>query len=114
MTGHFPNIELIEYIFQQQVLSRLDAGERYIPDVDAYVFPQTWPNTGGGLAEPGYVYGQAITKQYTTVIVSHNHNMAMVAFGNKPAYIVDDLNEKFMSDLRTQNMAGKYDSQTRY
>lgn len=114
MGASFPNIELLDYIFQQHILNKADPEKTYIPDVDAFVFPQVWPNTGGGFSEPGFVYGCAMTKQYTTVLVSHNQNMAMVCFGNKPAYIVDDLNEKFMSDLRTQNMASKYESKNLY
>ena len=110
MTGRYPNIMLLDYRFQEEILRRIPSTDRYIPDVDTYMFPQVWPNTGGGFAEPGGVYGQAFIKEYTTVLVSHNHNMAMVAFGDKPAYIVDDLTEKFMSDLRTHSMASVHES----
>lgn len=110
MSADYPNIELLDYIFQTEVLKHHDPKERYIPDTDAYVFPQVWPNTGGGFCEPGFVYGQALTKQYTTVLINRNSDVAMVAFGNKPAYFVDELTEKFMSDLRMHSMARKYDA----
>ena len=110
MTERYPNIELLDYIFQVEVLKRHAADKRYIPDTEAYVFPQVWPNTGGGFCEPGFMYGQALTTQYTTVLINKNDGVAMVSFGNKPAYFVDELTEKFMSDLRMHSMARKYDA----
>ena len=116
MTAEYPNLMLLDYMFQQHVLRRLDPGERYIPDIDASVFSQTWPNTGGGFAEPGYCYGDAMTKQYTTVLISHNYHLAMVFFGNRPAYVVTHIDNKpkFMEDLRNCSMARKYDAEKIY
>lgn len=83
--------------------------DRYIPDNEIYVFPQTWPNTGGGFSQPGYAYGDAFTKEYTTVIINRNDNAAMVSFGNKPAYSVCPIPQRFWDDLNKKRMARWYD-----
>ena len=72
-----------------------------------YVFPQTWPNTGGGFAEPGYCYGQAFTEQYTTVIFSKKYGKAQVWFDNRLGYVVESLTDRFWNDLNAQQMKDK-------
>ena len=107
--AEYPNLELLEYIFRHAV----DA-DMYANEVDAFVFPQTWPNTGCGFAAPGCCYGQAFTKEYTTVLLNERMNLAMVAFGNKPAYIVENPNQEFVDDFNRKNMATKYEAKKRY
>lgn len=100
----YPNLELLEYIFNQHRMEVLKENITFIPDVNIQVFSQMWPNTGGGFACPGYCYGDAMTRQYTTVLYSENQNIAMVCFDNKPAYLIDDLSEEFWEDLDQRNM----------
>ena len=81
MAATYPDLQLLEHIFDQYVVENTSPDETYIPDVEAYVFPQTWPNTGGGLAQRGYMYGQAFTTEYTTVFINRRKQLGMVAFG---------------------------------
>ncbi len=106
MLREYPNIGLLEYVFQEKLCKMHDPSKTFIPDDDVYMFPQVWPNTGDGFAQAGYFYGDCMTKEYTTVIVNNNDNAAMVAFGNKCAYIVKPMTEKFIDDLRHHRMAG--------
>jgi hypothetical protein len=76
-------------------------------DDTIYVFPQTWPNTGGGMAEPGYCYGQAFVQQYTTVIFSKKYGKAQVWFDNQLGYTVSPLTDRFWNDLNMQLMKDK-------
>ena len=112
----YPNIGLLEYRFNEVLLSEHNSSKRFIPDCDVFMFPQTWPNTGGGFARKGYFYGNAITRQYTTVLINRYENAAMVCFGDKPAYFVKPVPNTFYADLRDQSMAGvgntnRYDDQ---
>lgn len=102
----YPNIELLEYICEKVLLSEHDTTKRFIPDFDVYVFPQTWPNTGGGMARRGFCYGDAMTKQYTTVLINHQDNAAFVCFGNMPAYMVKPIPSSFYADLMRHRMEG--------
>ena len=106
MLREYPNIGLIEYIFQKELYERHDPDKVFIPDDDVYMFPQVWPNTGGGFAENGFCYGDAMTKEYTTVIVNRTDNAAIVAFGNKCAYFVKPITARFIDDLQHHRMAG--------
>lgn len=108
--AEYPNLPLLEYIFNSSV----EYDHKNTNDINAYVFPQTWPNTGGGFAEPGYCYGQAFTKEYTTVFIDMNANIAMVAFGNKPAYIIQNPNQTFVDDFNKKNMKSKYEALLNY
>lgn len=110
MTAEYPNLQLLEYIFRQTVRERIELKEPYFPDIDAFVFPQVWPNTGGGFAEPGCCYGQAMTKEYTSVLFDMTNNFAMVSFGNKPAYAIHNPNQEFVDDFNKKNMKSKYNA----
>lgn len=108
--AEYPNLPLLEYIFNTTV--KYD--HKSADSISAYVFPQTWPNTGGGFAEPGYCYGQAFTKEYTTVFLDMNANVAMVAFGNRPAYVIQNPNQTFVDDFNKKNMKSKYEAMKYY
>ncbi len=110
MTAEYPNLQLLAYIFTTSLLRIDDRDHR---EVDAYVFPQWWPNTGGGFAEPGYAYGDAFTKEYTTVMFDNYHH-ALVAFGIRPAYLITNPNKAFMDDFCAKNMKSKYESEKSY
>ena len=107
MTAEYPNLQLLEYIFRQSLRQVEETGTN---EIDAFVFPQTWPNTGGGFAKPGYCYGQAFTKEYTTVFLDMNANVAMVAFGNRPAYVIQNPNQTFVDDFNKKNMKSKHEA----
>lgn len=93
-----PDLTMIETKFAAHI------GQHNIQDVEIYMFPQDWANTGGGLAEPGYCYGQMFIQQYTTVILSRKHHIAMVWFDNVLGYIVTDIRDRFWNDLKNMRM----------
>lgn len=109
MTAEYPNLQLLEYIFRQSLRRFEETGTN---EIDAFVFPQTWPNTGGGFASPGYVYGQSFIKQYTTVMLCDK--FAFVCFDNTPAYLIKNPNKQFMDDFNARNMKSKHDAETAY
>ena len=82
------------------------------------MFPQTWPNTAGGFSEPGIVAGQAFTTEITAVMKVYVHDAQEeyygVFFGNKPAYLVDNVNNTFLKDLKDHNLKSKCDAQEVY
>lgn len=94
--------------------NRYNVGDHPPRCMSVHPFIQVWPNTGCGFAEPGYVYGQAFTKQYTVVITVEELEFAMVFFGDTPAYEVSEFSDAFMDDLDMHNMAGKYKARTKY
>lgn len=102
----YPNIELAELLFENELSNRFQFEYGYeLKENDYYVFPQVWANTGGGFSRKGYCYGQALTKQYTTVGINHKKDAAIVLFDNKPAYFIHPLTEKFWEDVRNCDMA---------
>ena len=103
---NLPNIETLNHEFETILLKKRNATHRYIPDNETYVFPQTWPNTGGGFAEPGCMYGQAMTTEYTTVILNREDDAAVVFFGERPAYYVCPTPEEFWIDFDRRHMVG--------
>lgn len=100
----YPNIELLAYRFQESLLKHHDENKLFIPDTNAYVFPQTWGNTAGGFTKWGCASAQGFTKEYTTVLINRKENAAMVCFGNRPAYFVKPINHYFMKDFYKQQM----------
>lgn len=109
MSKDYPNIQLLEYIFTNFLLR---AGAQQPYDMEVYVFPQVWPTTAGGFAEPGTVAGQAFTRQYTTVLFCGD--FAMVSFGDRPAYMVSKPTKAFMEDFKAMNMKSKAESEKAY
>ena len=72
----------------------------YQDEVDVYSFPQGWGSTALGF---GGVGGQAITTAQTTVVVCQP--AAAVYFGRRLAYVIKNINSRFMSDVAAWNMA---------
>ena len=114
MTAEYPNLELLDYIFRRAIEDFVKPDQSIVVDFDVHVFPQIWPNTGGGFATPGYCYGQSFIKQYTTVFISTTQNVAMVFFGNRPAYIIQNPNQKFVDDFNRKQMKSKYEALKHY
>jgi len=114
----YPNLELLQYRFEQYLFNIRNHNKvekpYYRGNTHIYVFPQTWPNTGGGFARKGAVYGQSMTQQYTTVVVNEGEQSALVCFDNDPAYWVSSLTKSFWNDLRHHSMAGVEDAFSRY
>lgn len=74
-----------------------------------YVFPQTWPDTSGGM-QIG-VSGRAMTDQYTIVAV--RGGMGIVYFcsslGPREGYLVE-VNDALYDAIGTQSVPGKRDA----
>lgn len=120
--GKYPDLEYFEALFLGNI--RRDHPEMFknsfwMPTVELVdMFPQSWPNTGGGFAEPNMMYGQAFVTEITTVMKLRTYDTDevyyAVFFGNKPAYIVSDADEKFLTDLKNHEIKSKYDAQEAY
>lgn len=106
MACHYPNLELLDYIATKLFLINHDPAKRFIPDYDVRVFSQLWGNTGGGMARKGFCYGDAMTREYTTVFINHNEDAAIVFFSNRPAYMVKPIPGTFYTHLHRNRMAG--------
>ena len=65
------------------------------------MFQQWWGNTSGGFEGIG---GSMMTKETTYVI--HDNNIAYIFFSGRFAYKVK-INDKFIDDLKHENIAGK-------
>ena len=96
---NYPDIDFLHRKAENLVLLNHDSHKRYVPDLELHMFPQMWPNTGGGMAKEGCVYGQAFTRQYTSVFVNTQDQVAVVCFDNRMAYFVPHFNEIFKYDL---------------
>jgi len=100
----YPDLEWLVRVFNKHRIECHEEGAPYLDDTSVDVFPQWFPNTGGGFAESGYMYGQAMTKQHTTIIYSDSDGVAMVCFDNQPAYFVDGIFDVFYEDMEKRSM----------
>ncbi len=127
MECRYPNLELLEY----QVKSFLNSDEESKKklnikqitkkkrlEFDTYVFPQTWGSTALGfdVNEKGETMfgGQAFTKAYTTVIYEHVTDIYFIFFGSRFCYLVENANEKFLSDLKNCDLASRSEAMKLY
>lgn len=114
----YPNLELIEYKFMQELKSDEDwkriinehkEKNRFVRvDFDIQVFSQLWGSTSTAFdvmedGSPSFG-GQAMTKAYTVVIRETVSNIYGIFIDNKPCYIVKDANEIFFEDLKNRSM----------
>lgn len=129
--AEYPDLKLCEYIFKSY-LNKDEDWKKKVKEIfdtdktphmtcisfDAVVFPQMWGNTAAGIDcdEDGnpYMAGQALTKEYTTVIKENLTNTYAVFFGENLGYVVTDATPKFFKDLDKRNMAGRYESRRKY
>ena len=122
LTPNYPNLELLEYQARQamaiseHVKAKMEEARKRNPYarlyLDAYVFPQTWPNTAMGFDQmpdgSPAMAGQAFTTAYTVVFHDATiSNSYLVFFGNRPCYHVTEPSEKFMQDFKDRNL-GSY------
>lgn len=101
MHPEYPNLPLIEYIFNQ-VFRNAHVGVR--PDIKATVFLQTFPNTARIFEDGRGFSGQAFCDEYITVMWCENTKIYAVFGGNKLAYYVEKPNQKFFDDLKNHDM----------
>lgn len=124
----YPNLELIEYkarlilsedsIFMQRMKDKKEKQKFVYATYETDVFPQVWSSTctGFDIDNKGNtaIAGQAMTKEYTTVVHEIVTDMYIVFFGDCPGYIVYDPKEVFYEDLRNRNMASKSEAIQKY
>ena len=106
---NLPCLPLVQERFCQAILPHIEEKTWY-PDIEMYMFPQTWGSTALGF---GGIGGQAMTSAYTVVVADIQHNYYGVFFGERLAYLITTPNDVFFEDLRRGNMAavsqrGKY------
>lgn len=120
--GKYPDLEYFESLFlgnlrhQHPEAFSNSFWQLQLELVD--MFPQTWPDTACGFSEPGMVVGHAFTTEITTVMKVYVHDTKEeyygVFFGNRPAYIVDNANDIFFTDLKNRILKSKYDAKKVY
>ena len=122
----YPNLELIEHIFEEKL--RNEYGENLYDCIyrtyEVEVFKQVWPNTATGFSEPGMISGQAFTEEYTTVIIMHWHPSSNpivngseyygVFFGNELGYILHRPKAEFYEDWRNKKLKSVYEAERDY
>lgn len=116
-----PNLELLLYKAKQILKNDKSFEENLLKgkidhlDFEVICFKQTWGNTSCGFDEPiGGFSGQAMTDEYTTVVIEHRTDTYVIFFGEKPAYKVNDPNEKFFKDLTARSLASVSHAKTLY
>lgn len=116
-----PNLELLLYK-AKQILKNDKSFEEHILkgkidylDFEVMCFKQTWGNTSCGFDEPvGSLSGQAMTDEYTTVVIEHKTDTYVIFFGERPAYKVNDPSDKFVEDLNSRELASVSRAKTLY
>ena len=128
MKTQYPNLELIEYQFLQQLNKDPEYRKRafqykthnkyFHPHFTAQVFPQIWGSTctGFDITDNGSatISGSAMTEAYTTVLHEQYTDIYGIFFGGMPCYIVAEANQSFYEDLNSRQMAPKSEAETRY
>lgn len=111
----YPNLELIEYIFNDYVMlhcNETDSKNMQYIRYSIDTFLQTWGNTATGFDLNNTFSGQAFTDEYTTVIKcefydaknKEDNTIYGIFFGNRLAYKVVNPNQKFYDDLQSRTM----------
>lgn len=128
MNPRYPNLELIEYKFSQELNAEPQYRKRaekhkaqhkfFHPHFTVQVFPQIWGSTctGFDMTDNGHatIGGCAMTEEYTTVIHESVTDIYGVFFGSLPCYIVDNPTQDFFEDLHNRQMASKSEARERY
>mgnify|MGYP000767839938 CR=1 FL=1 len=130
MVTRTPNLELLLYKTQQllandeefkQAIANIKAEKnmnRVYLDFNVECFPQIWGNTCTGFdvtpeGEPT-MGGDAMTKEYTTIIHEVVTDTYCVFFGDCPCYKVSDPSEDFYKDMIKRSMASLSEAKNRY
>lgn len=130
----YPNLPLIEYMFELALMSdenwegkyfSKQKGNKYThshvhpdPEFLVTVFPQVWGSTctAFDVCPDGSptIGGAAMTTAYTTVIREPNTEYYGIYIGNRLCYVVDNPTNEFYEDLKNQNMASLSVAEKRY
>ena len=128
MTKGYPNLELIEYQFKQEIEKRYpNIFEHYYETIWMDVFRQVWASTALGFGGCG---GSAMTGAYTTVVtcvltqrsstttdttILETSEFFGVYFDGRLAYFIEDRpTDKFFEDLKNRDMASVQKATERY
>lgn len=123
-----PNLELIEYkarmylsndnTFKDKLIELKSKQSHIYVEFDIDLFSQVWGSTctGFDITSDGHpaIGGDAMTKEYTTVLREVNTNTYVVFFGDRPAYAVYGTNERFLNDLKEHNLASMSEAAISY
>ena len=124
----YPNLELLEYQFKQQLLAsdcftekvkKIKETNRFFHlDFDVKVFSQIWGSTCTAFdidnnGNP-VMSGDAMTKAYTVVIQETNTSYYGVFVDDKLCYLVNDPPKEFFEDLYNCSMVSKSEAYNRY
>lgn len=119
-----PDINKLSDAFPEIVKEYMGISVMRNVSISAYMFPQLWGNSAGGMCMPGQAVCDAITEQYTTVLVMDyiandssagneqsgtRHEICGVFFDNVCAYLVADPDARFFADLFAMHMPGLCD-----
>ena len=116
MQLRYPNLELMEYICQEQHVK--DYGKRGLFKV-YNMFAQTWGNTitafdvdKKGLPTIG---GCAMTDAYTVIFHESTEDYYIVFVDDRPCYKVSaPIKDQFFDDIRDRHIASLSESKNRY
>jgi hypothetical protein len=106
MYSKYPNLELIEYKFRQlyaKWTKENDIENAKPPEIELFVWPQTFPNTAG-IFDKGGFSGQAFITMYITVCHDMIEDVYAVFGGSDFAYMVSEPTKKFFKDLKEHNL----------
>lgn len=108
----YPNLELLEYK-TKEYLKLINPEYCSRQELIADVFAQSWASTALGFPGCG---GSAITTTYTSVFRDLMKGIAVVYFGDRLAYIIENVEDdsKFLEDLGRRCLASVTEAQSRY
>ncbi len=124
----YPNLELIEYMFRQQLdrdeewkekFKKKREKDKYArPCFEMIVFPQIWGSTCTAFdvtkdGEPT-IGGSAMTKAYTVVVKECLTETYGIFINDCPCYMVTDPTFYFMKDLEKRDMKPLSEAQKLY
>ena len=114
MKAKYPNLELLDYQARQIILHNkeyLDKIQKMAcPEIDffASVHKQYWGSgvTAFDVDKDGMpvMAPQAITPAYTTVFFEPENKIYIVFVDSKCCYVVENANERFLSDLKNHSL----------
>lgn len=124
----YPNLELIDYIFRKKIHKQFtdELELEVFGGCTAEVFLQIWPNTATGFDAPGIVSGQAMTKEYTTIMKydwsyqtedrewNQGEPIYGVFFGDRFGYAVMKPKYEFFEDWKKKCMQSRFNAKEAY
>ena len=112
---NYPNLELLEYQFIQEIAKRYKLKN---PKITAEMFLQMWGSTATAfdICDDGSpaIGGCAMTEAYTVIFHERNSDIYGIFVDNKPCYLVTNPSEKFLEDIKNKNIASKSEANQIY